>query len=98
VADLRKPKILCKDITSRPWFVADESGDIIPRHSVYYLVPNDPGRLHELCEYLNSEVVSDYLNAHCQRAANGFLRLQSHVLKQVPIPAELVGEEQLVAV
>lgn len=98
VADLRKPKILCKDITSRPWFVADESGDIIPRHSVYYLVPNDPDRLHELCAYLNSDVVSEYLMAHCQRAANGFLRLQSHVLKHVPIPAELVGAEQLTAV
>lgn len=98
VADIRKPKILCKDITSRPWFVADESGDIVPRHSVYYLVPNDPARLHELCEYLNSTVVCEYLMAHCQRAANGFLRLQSHVLKHVPIPAELVGAEQLTAV
>lgn len=98
LADLRKPKILCKDITARPWFVADESGEIVPRHSVYYLVPSDPSRIHELCDYLNSDEVVEYLKAHCQRAANGFLRLQSHVLKQVPIPAELVPSEQLVAV
>jgi len=98
LADLRKPKILCKDITSRPWFVADESGEIVPRHSVYYLVPSDPSRLHELCDYLNSDEVADHLKANCQRAANGFLRLQSHVLKRVPIPAELVTTGQLLAV
>lgn len=98
LADLRKPKILCKDITARPWFVADESGEIVPRHSVYYLVPSDPSRIHELCDYLNSDEVVEYLKAHCQRAANGFLRLQSHVLKHVPIPAELVDAEQLTAV
>lgn len=98
LTDLRRPKILCKDITSRPWFVADELGEIVPRHSVYYLVPSDPSRLHELCNYLNSDEVVDYLKANCQRAANGFLRLQSHVLKRVPIPAELVTTGQLVAV
>ena len=98
LADLRKPKILCKDITSRPWFVPDLSGEIVPRHSVYYLVPNDPSRLQELCDYLNSDEVAEYLMTHCQRAANGFLRLQSHILKQVPLPAELVAGEQLAAV
>lgn len=70
----------------------------MPRHSVYYLVPNDPSRLQELCDYLNSDEVAAYLTAHCQRAANGFLRVQSHVLKQVPLPAELVSDEQLAAV
>lgn len=98
LVDLRKPKILCKDITSRPWFIADESGEIVPQHSVYYLVPSDPSRLHELCDYLNSEAVVAYLQANCQRAANGFLRLQSHVLKRVPLPVELVATGQLVAV
>jgi SAM-dependent methyltransferase len=98
LADLRRPKILCKDITARPWFVADESGEIVPRHSVYYLVPSDPSRLHELCDYLNSDGVVVHLKAHCQRAANGFLRLQSHVLKRVPLPSELVAGEQLVGV
>lgn len=98
LADIRRPKILCKDLTSRPWFVVDDSGDIVPRHSVYYLVPADPDRLHELCEYLNSASVVEFLEANCQRAANGFLRLQSHVLKQVPLPADLVSSEQLAVI
>lgn len=96
--DLRRPKILCKDITARPWFVPDLSGEVVPRHSVYYLVPRDPDRIHELCDYLNSREVTEFLQANCQRAANGFLRLQSHVLKRVPIPPELVAEAQLVPV
>lgn len=98
LVDLRRPKILCKDITARPWFVVDASGEIIPRHSVYYLVPRDAERIHELCEYLNSAPVAEYLAANCQRAANGFLRLQSHVLKRVPLPEELVGAGQMVGV
>ena len=90
--DLLQPKILCKDIGARPWFVVDETGDILPRHSVYYLVPANPSRLHELCDYLNSEEARSWLLAHCQRAANGFLRLQSHVLKQLPLPPSLVTQ------
>jgi adenine-specific DNA-methyltransferase len=93
-----RPKILCKDIGSRPWFVVDEEGTIVPRHSVYYLVPAEESQLHELCAYLNSEPVAEFLVANCQRAANGFLRLQSHVLKQVPLPEEFVASSQLVCV
>lgn len=93
--DILRPKILCKDITARPFFVVEETGEIVPRHSVYYLVPNDPTRIDELADYLNSAHAQAWLAAHCQRAANGFLRLQSHVLKQLPVPAELVTTPQL---
>lgn len=93
--DILRPKILCKDIGSRPWFVVDELGGIVPRHSVYYLVPYDPGTIHELCEYLNSSVALEWLMAHCQRAANGFIRLQSHVLKQMPMPERFASVPQL---
>ncbi len=95
LTEIRRPKILCKDIGARPWFVIDKQGDIVPRHSLYYLVPKDPARIHELCEYLNSTAVSDFLMAHCQRAANGFVRLQSHVLKSVPLPEKFVTEARL---
>lgn len=98
LGEMLRPKILCKDIGSRPWFAVDEGGTIVPRHSVYYLVPEDPAQIHELCAYLNSPDVAEYLTAHCQRAANGFLRLQSHVLKRVPLPEELVTSPQLVGV
>jgi hypothetical protein len=96
--EMRRPKILCKDIGARPWFVVDQQGDIVPRHSVYYLVPKDPGRVDELCAYLNSAEVATFLMAHCQRAMNGFVRLQSHVLKIVPLPEHFVEKEQLALV
>ncbi len=96
--EVLRPKILCKDIGARPWFVADATGEILPRHSVYYLVPRDSSRIHDLCAYLNSPESLAWLMAHCQRAANGFVRLQSHVLKQMPLPSHFLAAEQLVCV
>lgn len=84
-----RPKILCKDIGARPVFVVDREGSILPRHSLYYIVPLEPAMLDELAEYLNSEVAVRWLSDHCQRAANGFLRVQSHVLKKLPLPPAL---------
>jgi hypothetical protein len=85
--DMLRPKLLCKDITEEPFFVLDTAGCLVPRHSVYYVVPAAQGDLLPLAEYLNSEPARAWLRAHCQRAANGFLRMQSHVLKQLPVPA-----------
>lgn len=93
LADIHRPKILCKDIASRPRFVVDQSGAVVPRHSLYYLVPRDPTQCQELCEYLNSDEVAMYLQARCQRAANGYLRVQSHVLRSVPLPGRFVPGE-----
>ncbi len=86
---LRRPKILCKDIGPRPSFVVDQRGAIVPRHSVYYIVPENPSVLEPLLEYLNAPAAVSWLEAHCQRAANGYLRLQSSVLKRLPVPADL---------
>lgn len=90
--EMRLPKLLCKDITSTPFFVIDREGFIIPRHSTYYIVPSDPSILDDLAAYLNSPASRDWLRANCQRAANGFFRLQSHVLKRLPIPSTLVPD------
>jgi hypothetical protein len=87
--DILRPKILCKDITAEPFFVIDRRGDIVPRHSVYYIVPEWPADLEPLAAYLNSPAAVAWLKSHCQRAAKGYVRLQSHVLKQLPIPARL---------
>jgi adenine-specific DNA-methyltransferase len=84
-----RPKILCKDIGSDPFFVLDRSGVLLPRHSVYYIIPSNPAILEALFEYLNSDFAKQWLRDHCQRAAKGFVRLQSHVLKELPIPEEL---------
>ncbi|MGH7624792.1 MAG: HsdM family class I SAM-dependent methyltransferase [Gemmatimonadaceae bacterium] len=97
--DILRPKLLCKDVTATPFFTVDRSGHIVPRHSVYYIVPADPRMIDALATYLNSSLARRWLHANCQRAANGFLRLQSHVLKRLPIPTELAPaqrvEEQL---
>lgn len=93
--DLLKPKILCKDIGKEPEFWVDYTGKIIPQHSVYYIVPKDPEVLPSLLEYLNSYEVKLWLRSHCQRAANGFIRLQSHVLKRVPIKEIVIAYRTL---
>jgi adenine-specific DNA-methyltransferase len=98
LSEILRPKILCKDIGQRPWFVVDETGEIVPRHSVYYLVPADPSQLHELCAYLNSPSATDWLMKHCQRAANGFVRVQSHILKKLPVPDQFLLQGELAAV
>lgn len=90
LAEILRPKILCKDIAQRPCFWIDRTGGLVPRHSVYYLVPYDSAIIDRLCAYLNSAEAAAWLSEHCQRAANGFLRLQSNALKAIPIPEDLV--------
>lgn len=84
--DLLRPKLLCKDIGVAPYFVLDEEGRFVPRHSIYYIVPTDPGQIVELAAYLNSPPAQQWLRDHCQRAAKDYLRMQSHVLKRLPVP------------
>ena len=67
IDDILKPKILCKDITSKPFFWMDKRGKIIPRHSVYYIVPKNPDLLEKICEQLNSEETTKWLERNCQR-------------------------------
>jgi adenine-specific DNA-methyltransferase len=88
--DILRPKILCKDITAKPQFWVDGGGKLVPRHSVYYIIPKQAEDVDALCSYLNSARVREWLEGNCQRAANGFLRLQSSVLKCLPLPIELV--------
>jgi SAM-dependent methyltransferase len=94
LADMLRPKLLCKDITEAPFFVTDAAGELVPRHTVYYAVPADPADLEPLADYLNSEPARAWLRAHCQRAANGYLRLQSHVLRRLPVPGYLLGRRE----
>lgn len=88
LSDILRPKLICKDITAKPHFWIDREGGIVPRHSAYYIVPIDSSKIESLCEFLNGPIAADWLQAHCQRASKGFLRLQSSVLKRLPVPAE----------
>jgi hypothetical protein len=93
--DILRHKILFKDVASEPYFWIDRKGDIVPRHSVYYAVPKRGVNIEELAAYLNSETARQWMEAHCHRAANGFFRLQSRVLKKMPIPKSLQVEGQV---
>jgi len=86
---LLRPKILCKDVSMRPSFWLDKDGVFVPRHSVYYVVIKDDSKLEEVLAYLQTDFAYDWLMKNCQRAANDFIRLQSNVMKKLPIPEEL---------
>ncbi|MEA3247864.1 MAG: class I SAM-dependent methyltransferase [Gemmatimonadota bacterium] len=86
--EIRKVKLLCKDIGAQPHFAVDTSRRIVPRHSVYFAVPTTADVADDLCTYLNSAPAQKWLAENCQRAAKGYLRLQSAVLKRLPIPGE----------
>jgi len=86
-----QPKILCKDITAEPRFWIDEEGTIVPRHSVYYIVPKPGVDIQKLYEYLNKPRARQWLKDHSQRASRGFYRLQSNVMRKLPVPAELAA-------
>jgi hypothetical protein len=92
--DILQPKIVSKDITKTPYFWRDDTGEVVPRHSVYYLIPDNSVVLDELQEYLNSPTTAAWLEANCQRAANGFLRIQSTVLKKLPVPQKFASSHQ----
>ncbi len=88
--DMLRPKILFKDIGPTPQFWVDWTGDIVPRHSVYYLVPRNTESLPILLDYLSSPRAHQWLQHNCQRAAKGYIRLQSQVLKRMPLTADVV--------
>jgi SAM-dependent methyltransferase len=88
--EILRPKILCKDIGESPHFWVDRSGQVVPRHSVYYIVPRDPAAIDVIASYLQSPSAHQWLVQNCQRASKGFLRLQSRVLQRLPLPDEVV--------
>jgi hypothetical protein len=88
--EILRPKILCKDISETPHFWVDRSGQFVPRHSVYYIVPQKPDTIDVIAGYLQSPSVHQWLAQNCQRASKGFLRLQSRVLQRLPLPDDVV--------
>lgn len=86
--DILQPKILTRDIGAEPQFWLDADGDIVPRHTVYYLIPEPHVNMRELLEYLNGPEAAAWLEANCQRAHNDYYRFQSSVMKELPVPEE----------
>jgi len=90
LCEILRPKILCKDISETPRFWVDRSGQIVPRHSVYYIVPHNPQAIDVIADYLKSSSAHRWFAQNCQRASKGFLRLQSRVLRRLPLPDDVV--------
>ncbi|WP_135533252.1 Eco57I restriction-modification methylase domain-containing protein [Halostella pelagica] len=86
--DILQPKIVFRDIAKEPRFWPEDHGDVVPKHSVYYAVPKDGVPMDDLIEYLNSPEARMWMEAHCQKAHNGYYRLQSRVLRDLPVPKE----------
>lgn len=84
--DILQPKIVFRDIAKEPRFWPEDRGDVVPKHSVYYAVPKSDVPMPELIEYLNSPEARMWMEAHCQKAHNGYYRLQSRVLSDLPVP------------
>lgn len=92
--DLLQPKIVFRDIAKEPRFWPEDRGDVVPKHSVYYAVPRDGVPMDELIEYLNSPEARMWMEAHCQKAHNGYYRLQSRVLRDLPVPKKCAESYQ----
>lgn len=86
--DILQPKIVFRDIAKEPRFWPEDRGDVVPKHSVYYAIPRDGVSMSDLIEYLNSPEARMWMEANCQKAHNGYYRLQSRVLKDLPVPKE----------
>lgn len=84
--DVLEPKVLCPDIVEEPTFWLEPDGGVIPRHSVYYIRPEEHLDLQTLHDYLSTPEVSQWLTQHAQKAHNDYYRMQSRVLKKLPVP------------
>lgn len=94
VDELLAEKIICQDITEEPSFYLDE-GELIPQHSTYFIIPNSGVDVERLHSYLNTEEVAEWVALNAQRAANGYLRVQTSTLEKLPVPTELADSYQM---
>lgn len=92
--DILQSKILWRDIATEPRFWLEGEGTVVPRHSVYYAVPKAGVPVDALVAYLNSPDARQWMKANCQKAHNGYYRLQSRVLRDLPVPKEWVDRYQ----
>jgi len=92
--DILQPKIVFRDIDKEPTFWAETKGNVVPKHSVYYAIPNEGVPLDRLLEHLNSAEARLWMEASCQKAHNGYYRLQSSVLRDLPVPKKWADSVQ----
>ncbi len=86
--DILQQKVVFHDIAKEPQFWPEPKGTVLPKHSVYYAIPKDEVSIDDLVEYLNSPEARMWMEANCQKAHNGYYRLQSRVLTDLPVPKD----------
>jgi adenine-specific DNA-methyltransferase len=94
MAEILQPKIVCKDVCKEPEFWAETDGNVIPRHSVYYIVPKEGIELNQLLTYLNSAEAQEWIEKHAQKAHTDHIRIQSEVIEDLPVPEEWAANIQ----
>lgn len=92
--EILRPKIVCKDVCKEPEFWAEPKGNVIPRHSVYYIVPKSNVELDSLLAYLNSEEATEWIKANAQKAYTDHYRIQSEVIEDLPVPEDFAETVQ----
>lgn len=88
LSDMLTEKIMWMDVSETPEFWIDREAKVIPRHTVYYAIPEDPVDVDTLIEYLRSDKARAWIEANAQKAHNDYLRLQSSIMKDLPVPEE----------
>jgi adenine-specific DNA-methyltransferase len=88
----RTPKIIVPDVANSNRFVVD-SGQFLPLHSVYYIIPRTGIDLNYLCAILNSRVAEFLIKVFAPVVKDGFNRYRRQFLATIPVP--LASTEQV---
>ncbi len=92
--EILQPKIVCKDVTKEPEFWAEPEGSVLPRHSVYYIIPKNNDEIDDLLAYLNSNEAKEWIEANAQKAYTDHIRIQSEVIEDLPVPTQFAETAQ----
>jgi hypothetical protein len=87
--DIFEPKLMTRDFADEIKFWMDESGEYIPRKTVFYMVPEPEVSLRELQRYLNTEEVREWLEAITLDGTGRGHRLKVRDLRKLPVPSSL---------
>lgn len=90
--DLLRPKILTRDFADEVEFWLDDSGEYIPRRSVYYVVPEGHVNVTALLEYLNRPEVGEWLEAASSGTGERGHRIKTRDLRELPVPASFAAD------
>lgn len=89
--DLLRQKLLARDFTNNVKFYLDDSGEYIPRRSVFYIVPSEGIDPNELLTYLNQPKVSKWIEGS-SLGDGRMTRLSVGELRNIPVPSDSIAD------